>query len=211
MAKNSIFFELFGPPCGNPLANLYGLMPECAQVCALHTPPHLTKLRKTETADGWVAIGVSAKLVLRHSLFGSPCRTPWAMGPNTCDSWIGERQSFFHYAAYMPLFLIVSEIDGCKVSKWWKIRNFFELFGPPCRNALADLDNSTPECAQVCALHIEPHLATLRKIKMVAVLCTNETTPNFWVFNSPSPAPRGRWTHRGRGHVGRVQTLSLQK
>jgi len=23
-----------------------------------------------------------------------------------------------------------------------KIRNFFELFGPPCRNALADLDGS---------------------------------------------------------------------
>jgi len=32
-----------------------------------------------------------------------------------------------------------------------KIRNFLELFGPPCRIALADLDGSTPECAQVCA------------------------------------------------------------
>jgi len=27
-------------------------MPECAQVCALHTWPHLTTLRKTETVDG---------------------------------------------------------------------------------------------------------------------------------------------------------------
>ena len=47
------------------------------------------------------------------------------------------------------------------------------VFGPPCRNAFADLDRSIPECAQVCALHIGPHLATLRKIEMVAVLCTN--------------------------------------
>ena len=53
----------------------------------------------------------------------------------------------------MPLFLIVSEIYGRKVSKWWKIRHFFELFGPPCRNALADLDGSTVYtrmCAGLC-------------------------------------------------------------
>ena len=53
---------------------------------------------------------------------------------------------------------------------------FFEVFGPPCRNALADLDGSITECAQVSALHIELHLEALRKIEMVAVLCTNETT-----------------------------------
>ena len=47
-----------------------------------------------------------------------------------------------------------------------KIRNFFELFGPLCRITLADLDGSTPECAQVSALHIEPHLEVLRKIEM---------------------------------------------
>jgi len=46
----------------------------------------------------------------------------------------------------------------------------FELFGPSCRNASADLDGFTPECAQVCTLHIEPHLEALRKIKMVAVM-----------------------------------------
>ena len=44
-----------------------------------------------------------------------------------------------------------------------KFEIFFELFGPPCRIALADLDGSIPECAQVCALHIEPHLEALRK------------------------------------------------
>jgi len=77
--------------------------------------------------------------------------------------------------------------------------NFFRTFGPPCRNALADLDGSIPECAQVCALHIESHLATLRKIEMVAVLCTNETTPHFLSFNSPSPAPRADGPQRGGG------------
>jgi len=38
---------------------------------------------------------------------------------------------------------------------------------------------STPECAQVCALHIELHLEALRKTEMVAVHCTNETIPIF--------------------------------
>ena len=101
----------------------------------------------------------------------------------------------------MPLLLTVSEIYGRKVSKWWKIRNFFELFGPPCRNTLADLDGSTPECAQVCALHIGLHLASLRKTEMVAVLCTNETTPPiFWFFNSLFLRPSGAdGHHRGGG------------
>ena len=61
MVKNSILFELYGPPRGNPLANLDGSMPECARVCALHTRPNLTTLRKTETVDGFVALGVIRK------------------------------------------------------------------------------------------------------------------------------------------------------
>jgi len=36
-------------------------MPECAQVCALHTRPNLTTLRKTETVDGSVAVDVIRK------------------------------------------------------------------------------------------------------------------------------------------------------
>jgi len=100
----------------------------------------------------------------------------------------------------MPLFLIVSEIYGRKVSKWWKIRNFFELFGPPCRNALAALDGSTSDCAQVCALHIGLHLASLRKTEMLAVLCTNETTPQFFEFiTPPPPAPQGPMGTTGGG------------
>ena len=81
----------------------------------------------------------------------------------------------------MPLFLIVSEIHGLKSRNGEKFKKI-EVFGPPCRNALADLDGSTTECAQVCALHIEPHLASLRKIEMGAVRSTNETTPNFLSF-----------------------------
>ena len=103
----------------------------------------------------------------------------------------------------MPLFLIVSEIYGLKSRNGEKFEFFFEVFGPPCRNALADLDDSKSECAQVCALHTGLHLASLRKTEMVAVLCTNETTPHFFcVFNSPSPRPPGADGHH-RGHVGR--------
>ena len=40
---------------------------------------------------------------------------------------------------------------------------------------------------------------------MVAVLCTNETTPQFFEFlTPPSPSPPGAdGHHRGRGHAGR--------
>ena len=91
-----------------------------------------------------------------------------------------------------------------------KFEIFFELFSPPCRNALADLDGYIPECAEISALHIELHLATLRKIEMVAVLCTNETP--IFVFNSPSPGGGELktktvacvWTHRSRSRGSTV-------
>ena len=39
---------------------------------------------------------------------------------------------------------------------------------------------------------------------MVAVLCTNETTPQFFEFLTPRPPPPGAdESHRGRRHVGR--------
>jgi len=69
---------------------------------------------------------------------------------------------------------------------------------------LADLDGYIPECAEISALHIELHLATLRKIKMVAVLCTNEITPNYFEFLTfPPPPPRADRPQRGKRHVGR--------
>jgi len=61
-SKILIFLKVFGPPCRNPLANVDGSMAECAQVCALHARLHLTMLRKTETVDGSVALGVICKI-----------------------------------------------------------------------------------------------------------------------------------------------------
>jgi len=98
----------------------------------------------------------------------------------------------------------VSEICGRKISKWWKIRNFFEVFGPPCRNVLVDLDGSTPECAQVCVVHIGLHLASEKNRNGSCPMHEWDHSPIFWVFNSLSPRPTGAdWHHRGRGHVGR--------
>ena len=82
-----------------------------------------------------------------------------------------------------------------------KFEIFFELFGPPCRIALVDLDGSIPECAQVSALHIEPHMEALIKMEMVAVPCTNDTPHFFEFLTPPPPAPRGGGARR--------QTLSL--
>ena len=64
--------------------------------------------------------------------------------------------------AYMPLFLTVAEIYERKVSKLWKTIDIFDFFGPPCKNPLDDFYGFIPECVQVCALHIRPHLVTLK-------------------------------------------------
>jgi len=109
----------------------------------------------------------------------------------------GEIKLFSSRCLYASIFNSFWDI-WTKVSKWWKIRNFFEVFGPPCKKALADLDGCTTECAQVCALHTGPHLASLRKIEMVAVLCMSETTPNFLSCELPLPRPPGAdGPHRG--------------
>ena len=78
----------------------------------------------------------------------------------------------------MPLFLIVSEIYNITIYKAHNVRKKlnlrlkyrngekFEIFSkflahPVETPSLTDLDGSTPECAQVCALHTGPHLASL--------------------------------------------------
>jgi len=97
-SKIRIFFELFGPPCGNPLANVDGSMPECAQVCALHTRPHLTTLRKTETVDGSRCCRRNPQnwyYVTQFLAHPVEPRERFAMGPYTCDSWIGKGSTFF--------------------------------------------------------------------------------------------------------------------
>ena len=96
----------------------------------------------------------------------------------------------------MPIFLIISEIYGCKKYRnGEKFKKNFELFGPPCRNALTDLDGSTLECAQVCALHTGLHLASLREIEKVAVLFTKMSTLTPKNVQPPAPkapGPMGR-------------------
>ena len=72
MVKNLNFLEFLA----HPLTKVDGSMPECAQVCALHTRPHLTTLRKTETVDGSVALGVINKTGITSVNFWPTCRTP---------------------------------------------------------------------------------------------------------------------------------------
>ena len=104
----------------------------------------------------------------------------------------------------MPLLLIVSEIYGRKVSKWWKIRNFFELFGPPCRNALADLDGSTRMCAGLCPTYWTTY-GIAEKNRNGSCPMHEWDQSNFFEFLTAPPhaPPRANGPHRGRGHVGR--------
>ena len=55
------FFSNFWPILWKPVAKVDGSMPECAQVSALHMRLHLTLLRKTETVDRSVALGLIRK------------------------------------------------------------------------------------------------------------------------------------------------------
>ena len=64
---------------------------------------------------------------------------------------------------------------------------FFSNFWPILWNALAKVDGSMPECAQVCALHMRPHLTLLRKTETVVgsvalgvIRKTGITSLNFW-------------------------------
>jgi len=157
-------------------------MPECAQISALHIRPHFTTLSRNRN-DSWLKYyrrNQENRFCVTH--FWPTLQNHVTDGPKHMRQLDrGEIKLFSLRCLYASIFNSFWDI-WTKVSKWWKIRNFFEVFGPPCRNALADLDGSTPECAQVCALHTGPHLASLRKIEMVAVRSTNETTPNFLSF-----------------------------
>ena len=86
-----------------------------------------------------------------------------------------------------------------------KKSKFFRLFGPPCRNVLADLDGSIPECAQVCAIHIRLHLVSLRKNRNGSCPMHEWDHPQFFEFLTPPPLtpPGADGHHRGRGHIGR--------
>ena len=70
---------------------------------------------------------------------------------------MGEIKLFL-YAAYVPLFLIVSEMD-VNSRNGEKFEIFSNFLTHPVETPLADLDSSIPECAQVCALHtVKPRI-----------------------------------------------------
>ena len=150
MVKNSKFFRTFGRPCRNPLAKVDGSMSECAQVSALHIRLHVTTLRRNRN-DSWLKY-------YRRNRENRFCVTHfWPTLQNHVTDGSkhmrqldrGEIKLFSPRCLYASIFNSFWDI-WTKVSKWWKMRNFFEVFGPPCRNALADLDGSNRLCAGLC-------------------------------------------------------------
>ena len=141
-------------------------MPEGAQISALHIRPHFTTLRRNRLKywSSWLKY-------YRRNQENRFCVTHfWPTLQNHVTDGSkhmrqldkGEIKLFSTCCLYASVFDSFWDI-WTKVSKWWKIRNFFEVFGPPCRNALADLDGSTTECAQVCALHTGPQFGIAEK------------------------------------------------
>ena len=73
----------------------------------------------------------------------------------------------------MPLLLIVSEIYGRKVLKWWKFRIFLNFLAHPVETPWPILTVLHQNLRRsVPYILFELHLEALRKIEMVAVLCT---------------------------------------
>ena len=136
MVKNSNFFELFGPPCGNLLANLDGSMPECAQVCAPHTRPHLTMLRKTETVgrlsysrrnpQNWYYV---------TQFFAHPVERRERWVHTHAKVGYGMDKAFFSvcgwYASIYNSCINIGNREGCKFSKWSKNRFYWNFLAHP--------------------------------------------------------------------------------
>ena len=95
-------------------------MAECAQVCALHMRLQSTALGDAkENINGRRLSSYRRKAqnwyYITHFLaHPAEPRDRWIQ--THYDSWIGRDKAFFH-TAYVPLFLILSEIYGRKVSK----------------------------------------------------------------------------------------------
>ena len=82
----------------------------------------------------------------------------------------------------MPLFLIVSEIYGQKSRNGEKFEIFSKFLAHPVETFWPILTVLQQNVRRSVPYYTGPHLASLRKIEMVAVLCTNETAPNFLSF-----------------------------
>jgi len=120
-------------------------------------------------------------------------------------SCTGEIPTFICGTAYVPIFFVVSEIQGSKLQKLSKKYKFFRIFGPPCRNPLADLKIFASKRASAYPLSIGLHLMMLRQKQKVAVLFTKMSaltpkkcsTPCRWHPPRPSDPKSGEyfWEH----------------
>jgi len=80
----------------------------------------------------------------------------------------------------MPLFLIVSEIYGRSL-EMLNNSNFSNFLAHPVETPWPIL-TVLHQNVRRSVPYILNHMWKLRKIEMVAVLCTNETTPHFLSF-----------------------------
>ena len=90
-ARNGQKFEFLAHPVENPWPKWMAL---CQNVC--RSLPYIfdctsRRWEETGTIAGWSTIGEIKKTGFASLIFGPPRRTTWPMGPNTCDSWRGER------------------------------------------------------------------------------------------------------------------------
>ena len=155
-------------------------MPECAQVSALHIRPHFTTLRRNRS-DGWLKYyrrNQENRFCVSH--FWPTLQNHVTDGSKHMRHLDRGEIKLFRHLAYMPVFLIVSEIYGLKSRNGEKFEIFLKFLAHSVETPWPILTVLYQNVRmQVCALHTGPHLASLRKIEMVAVRSTNETTPNF--------------------------------
>ena len=107
-------------------------MSECAQVSAVHIRPHFTTLRRNRN-DSWL------KYYRRNQEHRFCVTHFWPTLQNHVTDGSkhmrkldrGEIKLFFRHAAYMPLFLIVSEIYGLKSRNGEKFEIFSKFLALP--------------------------------------------------------------------------------
>jgi len=74
--------------------------------------------------------------------------------------------------------------------------NFLELFGPPYRNPLANVDGSMPECVQVCALYATALNDAEENRNGRRLSCSRRNPQNWYCvteFLAHPVEPRERW------------------
>jgi len=99
----------------------------------------------------------------------------------------------------MPLFLIVSEIYGRKVSKWWKIRIFSNFLAHPVETPWPSWRFYIRMCAGLCPTYWTTFGNAEKNRNGSCPMHEWDHPPFFEFLIPPPPAPRGRWTPQGGG------------